>query len=85
MDSSWSEITVPLADFKVGRGVLLPQGFPGQWNYWVEAAAGRGGSGDRPKAGHIERVQLSLRPEADGSVRANYGVEVEWIQLTGDK
>jgi hypothetical protein len=85
MDSSWSEITVPLADFKVGRGVLLPQGFPGQWNYWVEAAAGRGGSGDRPKAGHIERVQLSLRPEADGSVPANYGVEVEWIQLTGDK
>ncbi len=24
-------------------GVLLPQGFPGQWSYWVKPAEGRGG------------------------------------------
>ena len=81
VDTSWSETTIPLTDFKIGRGVLLPQGFPGQWNYWVEAAAGRGGSGDRPKPEHIERVQLSLRLDADAAAPDNYGVEVEWVVL----
>jgi hypothetical protein len=80
VDSTWSETMVSLGDFKVGRGVLLPQGFPGQWNYWVGAAVGRGGSGDRPRMEHLERLQLSLRPEG-GPTPAHYGVEVEWVQL----
>ena len=73
VDSGWSELTVPLSAFTIGRGVLLPEGFPGEWNYWVGAAAGRGGSGDRPRLDHLERLQLSLR--------AKGGVEVEWILL----
>jgi hypothetical protein len=82
VDSTWSETMVSLGDFKVGRGVLLPQGFPGQWNYWVGAAVGRGGSGDRPRMEHLERLQLSLRPEG-GPTPAHYGVEVEWVLLRG--
>ncbi len=74
VDSTWSEQVVPLAAFTIGRGVLLPQGFPGEWNYWVGPAAGRGGSADRPRLDHVERLQLSLR--------AKGGVEVEWIALT---
>ena len=81
VDSSWSEPSLSLADFQVGRGVLLPQGFPGQWNYWVGAAAGRGGAGDRLRVEHIERIQLSLRPELGETTPASYGVEVEWIRL----
>ena len=81
VDSSWSERVIPLADFKIGRGVLLPQGFPGQWNYWVGPAAGRGGSADRLRPGQVERLQLSLRPEAGGTVQGAYGVEVEWVEL----
>jgi hypothetical protein len=73
VDSAWSEPVVPLAAFTIGRGVLLPQGFPGEWNYWVGPAAGRGGSADRPRLDHLERLQLSLR--------AKGGVEVEWITL----
>jgi hypothetical protein len=73
VDSAWSELTVPLSAFTVGRGVLLPEGFPGEWNYWVGPAAGRGGSADRPRLDHVERLQLSLR--------AKGGVEVEWITL----
>ena len=81
LDSAWTEIAIPLQDFSVGKGVLLPQGFPGQWNYWVEAAAGRGGNGDRIRTEHIERLQLSLRSEPGVAVGENYGVEVEWARL----
>ncbi|HEY6092058.1 MAG TPA: alpha/beta hydrolase-fold protein [Gemmatimonadales bacterium] len=75
MDSTWSDQLVPLDRFTIGRGVLLPQGFPGEWNYWVGPAEGRGAAGDRPRLEHIERVQLSLRP------REGRGVEVESIAL----
>jgi hypothetical protein len=82
VDSTWSEPSLPLATFTLGRGVLLPQGFPGEWNYWVGPAAGRGGNADRPRLDHLERLQLSLRRE-DGIVvtPGSYGVEVEWGRL----
>jgi len=84
VDSSWSEQAMPLTDFKIGQGVLLPEGFPGEWNYWVGPAAGRGGSGDRPRLDRVERLQLSLRREDAGGVAVgpgSYGVEVESISL----
>jgi len=80
VDSAWSEQTVPLSAFTLGRGVLLPQGFPGEWNYWVGPAAGRGGAADQLRPDHVERLQLSLRREEGVSVRpGTYGVEIEWI------
>ena len=85
VDSSWSEQAVPLTDFTIGPGVLLPEGFPGEWNYWVGPAAGRGGSGDRPRLDRVERLQLSLRREDGGGIAVapgSYGVEVEWIGLS---
>ncbi|MFL5494221.1 MAG: hypothetical protein ACJ8DC_07555, partial [Gemmatimonadales bacterium] len=82
VDSSWSEPSLPLAGFGIGRGVLLPEGFPGEWNYWVGPAEGRGDRADRPRLDHLERLQLSLRRE-DGATLApeHYGVEVEWVTL----
>jgi hypothetical protein len=82
VDTAWSERSVPLGGFVAGRGALLPQGFPGEWNYWVGPAEGRGKAGDRVRLEHLERLQLSLRdpggpPPAPGS----YGVEVEWVSL----
>ena len=63
--------------------MLLPEGFPGEWNYWVGPAAGRGGSGDRPRLDRVERLQLSLRREQGVDIRpGTYGVEVESIVLT---
>ncbi|MEP7344703.1 MAG: hypothetical protein ABI877_05535 [Gemmatimonadaceae bacterium] len=77
VDSTWGERIVPLSSFVVGRGVLLPQGFPGEWNYWVGPAKGRGGAGDRPS---LERLQLSLRPEKGRNVgRGVSGVEARSI------
>jgi hypothetical protein len=82
MDSSWAERSLPLSGFSIGKGVLLPQGFPGEWSYWVGPAAGRGGVGDRPRLERIERLQLSLRRETGVPVASgNYGVEVERAAL----
>ena len=82
VDSTWSERSLPLAAFALGRGVLLPQGFPGEWSYWVGPAAGRGGSADRLRLDRVERLQLSLRREDGVAVTPGcYGVEVEWIVL----
>src|SRR5206468_3406057 len=74
-DTTWQEQVVPLTKFTAGRGVLLPEGFPGEWNYWVGPAAGRGGTGDHPRLDHLERIQISLRPHE------GRGVEVEWVTL----
>jgi hypothetical protein len=83
VDSTWSEVSIPLASFTPARGVLLPEGFPGEWNYWVGPAAGRGAPGDHPKLDHIERLQLSLRREEGVAVTpGSYGVEVEWVALS---
>ena len=82
IDSTWTERSLPLSSFAIGKGVLLPQGFPGEWSYWVGPAAGRGGSGDRPRLERIERLQLSLRRELGVTVTAGgYGMEVEWVRL----
>ena len=78
-DTAWHEVVLPLDRLQAGRGVLLPEGFPGEWNYWVGPAAGRGGAGDRFRPAHLERLQLSVRPGSgpipDGSV------EVESVTL----
>jgi hypothetical protein len=82
LGDEWSEQSVPLSAFTLARGVLLPEGFPGEWNYWVGPAAGRGSRGDRPRLDHLERLQLSVRPEEDVSARqGGYGFELEWLQL----
>jgi hypothetical protein len=82
LDSGWTEQTIPLADFRAGRGVLLPQGFPGEWNYWVGPAAGRGGNGDHLRPDHLERLQISVRREEGSRPKpGDYGVEIEWVTL----
>ena len=83
MDDSWREVALPLSSFVAGRGVSLPQGFPGEWNYWIGPADGRGGKRDRLQTDRLERLQLSLRRE-DGMPIApdGYGVEVEWVTLS---
>jgi hypothetical protein len=86
VDDTWSEPAVPLSEFKIGRGVLLPEGFPGEWNYWVTPAAGRSGPGDHVWIDRVERLQLSLRREDGATVTpGHYGVEVEAISLVFDR
>jgi hypothetical protein len=85
LDSSWSERTIPLTELRIARGVKLPLGFPGTWNYWVEPAAGRGGHGDAIRLRDVERLQFSLRREEGLRVEpGTYGVEIESITLVFD-
>ena len=86
VDSTWTEPALPLSEFKIGRGVLLPEGFPGEWNYWVGPAAGRGGPGDHVRIDRVERLQLSLRRDDGVTVSPGpYGVDVEAISLAFDR
>jgi hypothetical protein len=81
-DGGWSVKSIPLDSFTVVKSVKLPEGFPGEWNYWVGPAEGRGGRGDRPRLEQMERLQLSLRREDAASPMPDaYGVEVESITL----
>jgi hypothetical protein len=78
----WSQELVSIADFRIARGVKLPQGYPGTWNYWVDPARGRGGPDDFMRLAEIERLQLSLRREPGMELRpGSYGVEVESVDL----
>jgi hypothetical protein len=86
LDGNWAEPAIPLASFRISRGVKLPQGFPGEWNYWVGPAEGRGGPGDRLRVDRLERLQLSLRREDAGTATPDgYGVELEWVRLEVDR
>jgi hypothetical protein len=81
-DDAWRDITIPIASLTAGRGVKLPLGFPGRWNYGVEPAAGRGGAGDRLRPSQIDRLQLSVRPIAGMAIRPGaIGVEVESVTI----
>lgn len=85
-DSTWSERTIPISSFRLARGVKLPQGYPGTWNYWVGAAVGRGDPDDRVRLAKVERLQLSLRSaDAPGAQPGSHGVEVESVELVFDR
>ena len=84
--TGWTERTIPLAALRAVRGVNLPLGYPGRWNYWVAPAAARGGRGDRLRASAVERLQLSLRPPRRSKPAARRpGVEVESVTLLFDR
>lgn len=81
-DTTWADTTIPLSAFRTARGVKLPLGYPGRWNYWVPPAAGRGGSGDSVRLLLVERLQLSLRAEPGARERPGVqAVEVESVTL----
>jgi hypothetical protein len=82
VDSTWAERTIPLRDLTPARAAMLPEGYPGEWNYWMGPAEGRGGPGDSIRVPEIERIQFSLRPEAGVQPQpGEIGVEIESATL----
>jgi hypothetical protein len=81
-DSGWSVKSIPLHTFRIVKSVKLPEGFPGEWNYWVGPPQGRGSGNDEPRLDRVEKLQLSLRrADADSPAPDGYGVEVEYVTL----
>jgi hypothetical protein len=64
LSTNWQEQVLSLGDFKIGRGVKLPLGFPGRWNYWLTPAKGRGGPTHRLQLEAVEHFQISFRPSS---------------------
>ncbi|HUF13730.1 MAG TPA: hypothetical protein VMN78_11565 [Longimicrobiales bacterium] len=82
LDDRWSGPVIQLTDLRSARGVKLPQGYPSNWNYWLEPATRRGGAGDAIHLSRVERLQLSLRrPDGDEVEPGTYGIEVESVAL----
>ncbi len=71
LSTNWHEHLLPLAGFKISRGVKLPLGFPGRWNYWLTPARGRGTKADHLRVEAIEHLQISFRPEPGVSKSKN--------------
>lgn len=74
LSTEWQTFDLPLNGFELGKGVLLPQAYPGSWSYWVEPAKGRGGEGDSLNPARLERIQFSIRNPDDGrSMSVEFG------------
>lgn len=79
LTAEWEDIKIPIDKFIVGKGVMLPQGFPGNWNYWLTPAKGRGGEDDKINLHKIEHLQISLR--AQGRKDNSPGIEISSISV----
>jgi len=75
---NWEYVELNMESMKPGKGVMLPQGFPGNWNYWLLPPAGRGGNGDKINFNNIEHLQISIRLPSSQR-KDNYGVEISFV------
>ena len=81
--ATWSTVRVPLEELQISRSILIPSPFPGLWNYWREKPALRGRKGDRIQVPQIERLQLTVLPNAGSRATDDArGAAVESITLT---
>lgn len=60
LTENWRTVTLPVDSFKSARGVMLPEGYPGTWNYWTAKSAAK--PGDRLQCQEVQWLQLSIRP-----------------------
>lgn len=78
LQSDWTNINIPLEQLELTKSPRLPQGYPGQWKYWVEPAAGRGSNNNKINMQNIEWIQLSIRQSdiKKEDVKSNSWVEI---------
>ena len=79
LQPEWSEIRIPLGKLELAKGVMLPLGYPGEWKYWFETAAGRGGSSDRIKLENVEWIQLSIR---QSGMKKEEVKAASWVEIS---
>jgi len=62
--AEWRDATVPISSLQSAKSVMLPQGYPGTWSYWLAPPAG----GRTIDLTQVERLQLSLRKADFGTI-----------------
>jgi len=81
LPAAWALAEVRLDSFKVGVGVKLPLGYPGNWNYPLPPAIGRGGPGDLPQPARFEHLQFSVPAPAAGEKPGDITVDIATVEL----
>ena len=84
--ADWEELSIPIAQLKPGKGVMLPLGYPGRWDYWFSSASGRGGPDDHVRLENVEWIQLSMRqsPEAPATATKDSYIDISAMTLSFD-
>jgi hypothetical protein len=72
LTQNWTTQVVDLNSFSSGKGVMLPLGYPGRWNYWVQDS----GKAKEMNLAEVEWVQLSVRPSENAKSK-----QTSWIEL----
>ncbi len=62
--TEWKDVVVPLSSLRSARSVMLPEGYPGTWSYWLSAPEGR----TAIDLTQVERIQFSLRRADFGTI-----------------
>jgi hypothetical protein len=62
--TEWKDIIIPLGKFSKAESVMLPQGYPGSWAYWLPSPEGR----TSIHISDVERIQFSLRSVDFGTI-----------------
>jgi hypothetical protein len=77
----WAEVVIPIETLQSARSVMLPQGYPGNWSYWLSFP----NPGHRINLPDVERLQFSIRNDdfsaTDSTEPPNSLVAIESVSL----
>jgi hypothetical protein len=79
----WKDLVIPLSDLRSAKSVMLPQGYPGTWAYWLSPPEGS----TSMNLDQVERIQFSLRRADFGTIasvdptQASIGIESASLQF----
>ncbi len=60
----WKDADIPISSLRPARSVMLPQGYPGTWSYWLSPP----GAKAAVDMAQVERLQFSLRKPDFGTI-----------------
>jgi hypothetical protein len=77
----WQDVVIPVSSLLSARSVMLPEGYPGTWSYWLSPPEGR----IAIDLAQVERVQFSLRKADFGTISSigavQAAVDIESVSL----
>ncbi|MBD1433104.1 cellulase family glycosylhydrolase [Sphingobacterium sp. DN00404] len=79
--ADWQDIRIPVDQFSLNRGVMLPVGYPGRWNYWLTPASDRGHATDKVRLDNLQSIQVSMRPATSGVSEQEKSSSVDISQI----